>query len=151
MNIVVRYPLGGCDGGARLLDSVSLSLRYAPASPPPAPLNTSAEPAALTVTVVNADNKPVATVAAGIALNATAASASTSASSAFAPPLRIAAGGLAAPCSAGIGANPRGRLFIQLQVANNDLPVDIALDDLAGGFRLSVGWVAAPTARPESM
>ena len=54
--------------------------------------------------------------------------------------------GLKASCSAGLGNNPRGRLRLQFAVVNNDRPVTIPLDDLAGGFNIEVGWKAADTA-----
>ena len=63
--------------------------------------------------------------------------------SAYSPPLKISATGLHAPCDGGLGSIPHGSLMVRLAVTNNDRPVAIALDDLAGGFGLSVGWAAA--------
>ena len=55
--------------------------------------------------------------------------------------VRIHAGGLKAACDGGLGGNAHGRLVLQMAITNNDRPVTIPLDDLAGGFRIKVGWV----------
>ena len=128
-SILSRYAIR-CPAGL-LVDSIALSLRYA------APPATNFTPASLTVHLVNTDTKPVAQLPVAT-LNATSATPG-----AYAPPLSLAASGLRAACDTGLGVVPHGSLMVMLAVTNQDRPVVIALDDLAAGFNLSVGWAAA--------
>ena len=89
------------------------------------------------VTLVNADNRPAATVVAAMPLG------NYSEAAGYSAPVAVSAAGLRASCAAGIGAQPRPRLFLQLQPTNNDRPVLLAVDDMAGGFNASVGFGAA--------
>ena len=117
-----------------LVDSVELSFRYRAA-----PVNASGNntPAVLKVSLVNADTRPVVVVGTATLGNYTDPSG-------YSQQVRIQGKGLQASCDAGIGNNPRGRLMVSFAVVNNDRPVHIPLDDLAGGFQIKVGWVAAP-------
>jgi hypothetical protein len=99
--------------------------------------NATAKPATLSVNVINADNKLAKVVATNLPIGNFSES-----SPGFSKPVVIQASGLKLACNAGIGANPRGRLFVQLVVSNNDRPVKIALDNLNGGFNLKAGWIA---------
>jgi hypothetical protein len=124
-----------CAGAAWVVDSVEISLRYR-AAPNNASAPTSTA-ATLTVALVNEDTKPVATLAAAVPLG------NYSAAAGFSAPMRLRATGLNAPCDGGLGTNAHGRLLLQMAVTNNDRPVTIPIDDLAGGFRIKVGWVKA--------
>lgn len=127
---VARYGIDCGPAASKLLDSVQLTFRYRAA-----PVNASRNntPAVIKIGISNGDNRPVATVATETIGNYTGA--------AFSPPVRVGAKGLKASCGAGLGSNPRGRLFVTFQVTNNDRPVLIPVDDRAGGFDLRVGWV----------
>ena len=134
-SLLNRWEIGcGAAGSAsEVVDSVELSFRYR------APLNASTNntAAVLKVSLVNADTKPVAVVVAALPLGNYTSPAG------FSAPVVVKVAGLKASCAAGIGANPRGRLLLQLAITNNDRPVTIPIDDLAGGFNIRVGWAAA--------
>eukprot|EP00966_Prymnesium_polylepis_P329185 7384930-Prymnesium_polylepis.1 len=130
-SITVRYPLL-CPSGL-VVDSVSLSIRYAPLALPSGNFT----PATLQVLLANADNRPVVTVATAVELGAKGRG------TAYVAPVRVDATGLKAACDAGVGAEPRGQLLLQLVVTNNDRPVAIPIDDRAGGFNVSVGWASS--------
>ena len=118
-----------CNGGD-VVDSVELNFRYRASN-----VSGSNKPDVMTVVLVNADTKPVATVGDGITHG------NHSAPDGFSPPVHVSGSNLKAACDGGIGANPRGRLFIQLAIINNDCPVIIPLDDKVGGFDIRVRWV----------
>jgi hypothetical protein len=109
-----------------------------------APLNASTNntAAVLKIALTNNDNRPVAPVA-----SVTLGNFSGDANGAgYSEKVVVSQGGLKASCSAGLGNNPRGRLRLQFAVTNNDRPVTIPLDDLAGGFNVEVGWKSADAA-----
>ena len=116
--------------------SLSLSLRYAAM----ATSNATVTPATLTVNVANGDNTVGKALVTALPIGNFSAAAG---GAKFSQRVNGSASGLKLDSSKGIGANPRGRLFVVIQVVNNDRPVKIPLDDLGGGFRLSVGWVKA--------
>ena len=122
-----------------VVDSVTVSFRYRAA-----PLNASTNntAAVLKVALTNNDNRPVATVG-SVSLGNFSGDANHAG---YSEKVVVGQQGLKASCSAGLGNNPRGRLRLQFAVVNNDRPVTIPLDDLAGGFNIEVGWKAADTA-----
>ena len=89
--------------GAQLLDSVEMTLRYRAA-----PLNASTNntAAVLKVSLINADNRPVAVVAAALTLG------NYSEATGWSAPVQVKASGLKESCSAGLRAKLRARLFL---------------------------------------
>jgi len=124
-----------CAGSSQLVDRVELRLRYRAA--PPNASTTGDMPATLSVALVNMDTKPVATLASAVPLG------NYSSPTGFSSPLRLAATNLNAACDGGLGSNAHGRLLLQFVVTNNERPVTIPIDDLAGGFMIKVGWAKA--------
>ena len=120
-----------------LLDGVSLSIRYAPSDAAPLPANYT--PATAAVSINNIDTRPMATLGAPVPLDA--AFTAQPASGRYSAPLLLAGRGLRVACDAALGIEPRGGLRVHLTIVNNDRPVAIPLDDLAGGFNLTVDWV----------
>lgn len=121
-----------------VVDSVAMSFRYRAA-----PLNSSTNNtgAVLKISLTNNDNHPVATVA-SVSLGNFSGDAN---GSGYSEKVVVSQAGLKARCSSGLGNNPHGRLRLQFAVTNNDRPVTIPLDDLAGGFNVKLGWSAADT------
>lgn len=118
-----------------VVDSVSVSFRYRAA-----PLNSSTNNTAaiLKLSLTNNDNRPVAAVGSVSLGNFSGGSNGTG----YSKKVVLSQQGLKASCSAGLGNNPRGRLRLQFAVTNNDRPVTIPLDDLAGGFNIELRWKA---------
>jgi len=126
-----------CAASSQLVDRVELRLRYR-ALPPNASSATAADmPATLSVALISTDTKAVATIASAVPLG------NYSAPTGFSAPLHLAATNLRAACDGGAGSSASGRLLLQFAVTNNDRPVTFPIDDLAGGFMVSVMWAAA--------
>jgi hypothetical protein len=124
----------GC-GGTQVVDSIALTFRCRAVLLNASTNNTAA---VMKISLVNADNKPpVAVVSPSLQLG------NFSTPGAFSQPVLVNTSGLKAICSAGVGANPRGRFFVQIQVTNNDRPIVVPFDDKAGEYNMQVGWAAA--------
>jgi hypothetical protein len=133
-SFINRYEIGcgQAEGESQFVDSLHLAFRYRAA-----PMNASNNntPAVLKVSLINADTRPVAVVAAAVPIG------NFSELTGYSAPVHINATNLKAACDAGLGSNPRGRLLVQFSITNNDRPVIIPVDDLAGGFAMRVGWL----------
>jgi hypothetical protein len=122
----------GC--GGQVVDSIALAFRYRAV---PLNVSTNNTAAVMKISLINADNEPVAVVSPSLQLG------NFSTPGVFSQPVLVNTSGLKAICSAGVGANPRGRLFVQILVTNNDRPIVVPFDDKAGGYNMQVGWAAA--------